>query len=297
MVTILIFLFLTTLAIGIALCCSLTACSCDVNTLLTNTDAFLTLTLLSGFLFTLLLAFLLRLTLWSCTLIDSIKIYLTQYVNLSSIQDLLLRLCSKRSSRLSSFHFWCLYWCLWFCCRLFCWLHRFFNCFYRFFNFNRSLNNLSRSLNRLLLLSFLNNRFFYLGDRNLCLHFYRLFLSLNLLFHLFLCLWFTHLIQVYLAKWFKLRFSRLLKQFHLLFLFLRCHNRFLRFLILDLLKEQLDGILLHILVAFKLLNKCIILLVTEFEVRISLYLTQFLLLLKEVDSRLQTDVQLSDCFI
>ena len=97
LVAVLVLLFLTTLTTGTTLLSDLIACGSYVDTFFANTNTLLALVLLGCLLLTLLLTFLLRLAFRTRTLVDCVKVYLSEDINLCGIEYLLLRLCCERS--------------------------------------------------------------------------------------------------------------------------------------------------------------------------------------------------------
>ena len=64
-----------------------------------------------------------------------------------------------------------------------------------------------------------------------------------------------------------------------------------------MLLEEFLGLSLHLAVALEGLDERLILSVAEFEVRVGFHFAQILFLLKEINCRLKSYIQFSNCFI
>ena len=70
-----------------------------------------------------------------------------------------------------------------------------------------------------------------------------------------------------------------------------------RLLLFRLLLEKFSCIILHLFIVLKGSDKGIILLITEFEVQVTLNFPQLLFLLQELHCRLKSYIQFANCFV
>ena len=97
------------------------------------------------------------------------------------------------------------------------------------------------------------------------------------------------LIEIYFSDWFILRTITLKQSL--------CPMISSRLLLFRLLLEKFSSVILNLFIVFKGSDKSIILPITEFEVQVTLNLSQLLFLLQELHCRLKSYIQFSNCFV